>query len=322
MSEPSCSVVLASHQLSAAFAASVQSALEALERCSSPGECVVVLDGGSAEEREQVERRFQDAVVPLRVACVPAGGLTRALIQGCDLAQAPFIARLDVGDVMAPDRLVRQLQAFAQQPDLVLATSDVEVCGPCWEPLWVNRGTEGLAGAPIRVDHGPASEGIAIDIPHHASVMIRRCAYEAVGGYRRAFYFGQDWDLWYRLASAGTFVHLPEVLTRVLLFSDGLSSRHWREQRQIARLSLACHIARSQGQLEAEILQQAAAIRPRGVAKRWLPWDGRLADGAYRIGEALRRNHDSDCRRYFSEALRHGFWRPKIWIRFIQLLIL
>lgn len=318
MSEPSCSVVLASHELTEPFYDSVNTALRALEQCSGDAECVVVLDGRPALDRQRVLDRFAPEGERLQVSCVPAGGLTRALITGCNRARGAFIARLDVGDAMEPDRLARQIEAISADPLCVLATSAVQICGPGWEPLWVNRGSESLAGAPTRVDHVPCSQGIAMDIPHHSSVMFRRSAYLAVGGYRSAFYFGQDWDLWYRLASAGSFVHLPDVLTRVRLFSAGLSSRHWREQQEIARLSLACHMARSQGKPEVALLQQAAAIRPKPKARRRLPWDGRQAEGAYFIAEALRRNGNQRCHRYFREALRHGFWKPRVWVRAIQ----
>ena len=318
MSERSCSVVLASHELTDAFVASVQSALEALSHVSDLGECVVVLDGRSAADREWVLDRFTPARARMQVVCVPAGGLTRSLIEGCNRARGTCIARLDVGDAMAPHRLLRQLDAITADPQCVLATSNVEICGPCWEPLWVNRGTEDLTGTPIRVDQVPATEGIAMDIPHHSSVMFRREAYQAVGGYRSQFYFGQDWDLWYRLAGAGRFLHLPEVLTRVRLFSNGLSSRHWREQREMARLSLACYQARSQGSPERLLLEQAATIRPKPPARRLLPWDGRRAEGAFFIAEALRRNGDRRCHGYFREALLQGFWKPRIWVRGIQ----
>jgi hypothetical protein len=143
-----------------------------------------------------------------------------------------------------------------------------------------------------------------------------------VGGYRPEFFFGQDWDLWYRLASQGPFVHIPEVLTRVRLFPGGISSRHWRDQRAIAQLSLACHVARSRGESEQPLLQQAAAIRPRPPAIRKPFFDGARADGAYFIAEALRRNGDRRCWAYFREALRHGFWKPWIWLRAFQSLLL
>ena len=48
--------------------------------------------------------------------------------------------------------------------------------------------------------------------PHHGSVMFRRDAYERSGGYRAQFRYGQDWDLWYRLAALGKFQIVPEVL--------------------------------------------------------------------------------------------------------------
>ncbi len=282
-------------------------------------ECLIVTNGGfelDARCRDLIQANEHFRLIRCRQA-----GLTAALVLGCKKAQGELIARLDVGDVMVPERLHLQKQAFAQSPDLVLATSAVEVCGPCWEPLWVNQGTESLAGTPIHLDQLPANEGLAIDIPHHSSVMIRRSAYEAVGGYRSAFYFGQDWDLWYRLASAGLCVHLPQVLTRVRLFSEGLSSRHWREQRAIAKLSLACHQARRSGQSEAPLLEQAASIRPRPHPKRFLALDGRRGDGAYFIAEALRRNGDRRCRIYFKEALRFGFWKPRIWLRALHSLV-
>jgi len=278
-------------------------------------ECLIVANGGFQPNQRLAELLQSDS--RFRLLECPQSGLTAALALGCQQAQGALIARLDVGDVMAPRRLYSQAQFFSNHPDLVLATSDVAICGPAWEHMRIDT-QDAATGQPIRVNNVPPSQGIAIDIPHHASVMFSREAYEVVGGYRSEFYFGQDWDLWYRLASEGTFVHLPEVLTRVRLFSDGLSSRHWREQREIAKLSLACHVARSRGQEETNLLQRASVILPKLKTKKLLPLDGRRAEGAYFIAEALRRNGDQRCRSYFREAIRYGFWKPRIWIRAVQ----
>jgi glycosyltransferase involved in cell wall biosynthesis len=314
---PEISVVLGVH----AHPERLLTTLESLrhQQCDVRWECLIVANGGF--QIDAACARLLRADSRFRLLACQRPGLTSALALGCGEARGSLIARLDVGDVMAPDRLLRQRQAFDRHPDLVLATSDVEICGPSWEHLRTDS-QAAATGQPLRVDTVPPEQGIAIDIPHHASVMMRRAAYEGAGGYRPAFYFGQDWDLWYRLASQGTFVHLPQVLTRVRLFSDGLSSRHWREQREIARLSLACHVVRSSGQAETLLLQRAATIRPRSQPRHRLPWDGRRAEGAYFIAEALRRNGDRRCRRYFREALRHGFWKPRIWVRGLHSLAL
>lgn len=278
-------------------------------------ECLIVTNGGFRPDQRLAELLQSDSRLHLLES--PQSGLTAALALGCQQARGSLIARLDVGDGMAPTRLQCQFQAFAQHPDLVLATSDVEICGPAWEHLRTDS-QPAANGLPLRVDTVPAEQGISIDIPHHASVMFRRDAYEAVGGYRPEFYFAQDWDLWYRLASQGSFVHLPDTLTRVRLFSDGLSSRHWREQRKIIKLVRACHVARRQGHPEVDLLQQASVIRPKPLNKGCLLWDGPRAEGAYFIAEALRRNGDRRCHFYFLEAMRLGFWKPRIWVRAMQ----
>jgi glycosyltransferase involved in cell wall biosynthesis len=307
------SIVLGVHANPDRLLASLESLRQ--QRGKVRWECLIVANGGFQPNQRCASLLQADPRFRLLQCFQP--GLTVALAMGCSEARGALIARLDVGDQMAPERLERQLQAFVQHPDLVLATSDVEICGPAWEHLRTDS-QAAATGVPMRVDTVPPEQGIAIDIPHHASVMFSRAAYEAGGGYRTAFYFGQDWDLWYRLSSQGTFVHLPEMLTRVRLFSDGLSSRHWREQRAIAKVSLACHLCRRSGSPEDQLLRQAAAIRPRSQCRWPLPWDGRRAEGAYFIAEALRRSRDHRCHHYFREALRHGFWKPRIWVRAAQ----
>lgn len=284
-------------------------------------QCLLLADGTLDPCSETILDSWLAREPRLQLLRLPKAGLTQALLVGCREARGELIARLDVGDAMAPQRLRRQVALMRTYPDCVLVTSDVEVCGPAWEPLWRYERHEPMA-APQRVDTVPSEQGIGLNIPHHASVLFRATAYRAAGGYRSAFYFGQDWDLWYRLARQGTFMHLPERLTRVRLFAKGISSRHWREQRAILQLALACNAACSRGESEQGLLEQAAAIRPQPAPVQNPLFDGRLAEGAYLIAEALRRNRDRRCWSYFRQALRHGFWKPRVWVRAVQSLAL
>lgn len=280
-------------------------------------ECLIVANGPfqlDATLRQRLERdpRF-------RLIHSGEPGLTRALRLGCAQARGALIARLDAGDAMAPDRLRRQAEVFVRHPTVVLATSAVQVCAPQWEPIWVER-AEVPPDQPLRTDTLPPEKGIRFNIPHHASVMFRRDAYERAGGYRPEFYFGQDWDLWFRLAREGEMYLDSKMLTRVRLQPDGLSSRHRREQVRIAQISLACYGARCRGESETDLLERAAQIRPLTSQRRRfrLPWSGRLAEGYYFIAEGLRRNGDPRCHHYFRGAIRQGFWQPRIWIRALQ----
>jgi glycosyltransferase involved in cell wall biosynthesis len=284
-------------------------------------ECILVLDGSIDPKVHSVVSSLGLREDRLIIAEVQRAGLTRALCTGCAMARGDSIARLDAGDVMTFDRLQRQSAILRRNPDCILVTSDVEVCGPQWEPLRVKQCHPPML-LPQRVDNCPPEQGLSIDIPHHASVMFRRSAYKAVGGYRTEFYFGQDWDLWYRLAEQGSFFHIPHVLTRVRLFPEAISSRHWREQRKIALISKACYQARRGGETESALLERAAVIQPQAHRDTrptpWWTFSRSRAEGNYFIAESLRRNTDSRCRRYFAAALLAQPWRPRFWLRAVQ----
>ena len=72
---------------------------------------------------------------------------------------------------------------------------------------------------------------------HHGSVMFRREAYVKAGGYRAAFYYAQDWDLWYRLAALGTFAMVGQCLYRGRVTPGSISSSSRDRQVAYARLS-------------------------------------------------------------------------------------
>ncbi len=238
-------------------------------------------------------------------------GLTRALIDGCAAAKGKYVARIDVGDVMLPERMAQQRTILDKHSDVVLATCWTECCGPEWEHLYT---TKEIGGVSVEMDVWvtdvvpTADTGDLLEGPsHHGSVMIRADAYRAVGGYREAFCYGQDWDLWYRLAERGKFAGVQEVLYRCRIFPEGISMQNAERQRQIHAYSRRAFMARRKGEDETPFLEEAAAVRPRhdegrgssSVLKRQ-----RLAAGHYFIGEALRRNKDRRCRAYLLMAIR------------------
>jgi glycosyltransferase involved in cell wall biosynthesis len=291
-------------------------------------ECLVVADGQPYPATLVALQRLARSDPRLRVLLQPHRGLTRALIRGCRRARGAAIARIDVGDRMLPGRLQRQWQLLQQHPGCVLVTCGVLCCGPHWEPLEPLPAAAGrqAPALPRRVDTLPPEQGIATDVPHHGSVLLRRTAYRRAGGYRAAFYFAQDWDLWYRLALLGSFGHCPEPLYACRLFAGGLSSRHWREQRRLAWLARRLYVARCSGEAEQPWLARAHRIRPspRREAAPWRPrwpwpWpDQRAAEGAYFIGERLRRLGDPRCRPYLLQALSQAPWLLKGWLRLLQ----
>lgn len=266
---------------------------------------VVIVDDGSAKPVQISDPR-------VRVIRFDQNrGLTRALIDGCAAARGEYIARHDAGDLSHHTRFAKQVALLDANAELTFVSSFTEFIGPEGEPLFVKRGKERASG-PVDLLDLESEHGVIDGPTSHGSVMFRRDAYERVGGYRPQFYYGQDWDLWYRLAAVGKFQCIPEVLHQVRVTPDGISGSAREAQLAIARLSEEAMRARMAGRSDEEILARAAAIR-----KGKKPLCAR-SQGLYFIGEALRRNGDGRARSYLLRAALSCPFLPKPWVRLVQ----
>lgn len=306
---PLVSVVMGVFNGASHLAESIDSVLT---QSFSDFEYIVVDDGSTDPAVPALLQRYASQDARIRVLQKGNAGLTQALSLGCNAADGKFIARVDVGDVMQSERLAQQQSVLSKYPECDLVCSAVSFHGPAWEPLWITSGVPGN-GWPTRVTSDNVQDGLLADIPHHGSVMFRKSAYVAAGGYRPEFYYGQDWDLWYRLAESGEFFVLPEVLYRARFFPDAISMQNGKRQKSIAGLSLEGHRLRKQELSDKAILEKAALIRPQQEHKK-----SGSAAGYYFIGEALRRCGDPRCRRYLLSAIKANPLAIKCWVRLLQ----
>jgi glycosyltransferase involved in cell wall biosynthesis len=320
-------------------------------------EFIIVDDGSSDSRTAEILTRYSTLDPRIRVITKPNQGLTRALVDGCAAARGEYIARIDVGDTMAPHRLRHQSEVLDRHTGVAFVSGWTEFCGPKWEHLWTEKsplsedssrpGEEMAAlGAPgpapgaeaasfdpqspnpmARVPHAVLADvwsgNVLPDVSgrslrtgptHHGSVMMRAAAYHRAGGYRWQFYYGQDWDLWYRLAEQGMFAVVPEVLYRARLFAGSLSALNNARQEAIGRCALDAFTLRRQGGDEAVALEQAARIRPNAGTRRRATAPARAA-GWYFVGAALLRNRDPRCRAYLWKAVRFCPYHLRAWLK-------
>lgn len=278
-------------------------------------ECIVVNDG-STDATPAILADYASRDPRIRVIRQANSGLTRALIAGCAAARGIYIARHDAGDLSDPRRFALQKHALDADPTVVFVSSATQYAGPELEPLWITRPT-GVALQPAHVLDLTIPGALTDGPTHHGSVMFRRDAYERAGGYRAAFYYGQDFDLWLRLAELGKFQGIDDVLYTARITPDSISGSARSRQEELGRLSRAALDARQRGESEAGILARAAAITRvpgRSTSSR--------GNGLYFIGEALRRNGDRRARRYLRQSIAAWPWSMRAWIRYFQSLVL
>lgn len=257
---------------------------------------VVVVDDGSRDDTVPRLRAIASEDNRLVMHAIPRRGLTRALCEAIDRASGTYIARVDVGDLSAVDRIDVQATMLEAEPTVSVVGCRYRLVGPASEVL-VASATPGLPEFLAR-----GAEFAADCAPHHGSVMFRRDAYDAVGGYRDAFYFAQDLDLWSRMVEVGHIRCLDEVLYEVRYTPDSLSGRHRSAQQKLRRIIEKATAARRAGRDETPWLEKARTVRPGGSGYR-SSRVGSPAQANYFIGSCLLEQDDPRAIRYLREAL-------------------
>lgn len=180
-------------------------------------ECLVC-DDGSADATPAILARLAAADARLRVLRLPRAGIVAALNAGLAAARADWVARMDADDIALPDRLERQMAAAARHPGSGAIGGAWRVVGPGGEPRCVIAPpTDPAAIAAALLRHNPLA---------HPTMLLRRDAVLAIGGYRAAFRSAEDYDLWLRLAERHPIHALPEVLIN---YREHDGQTAWRE---------------------------------------------------------------------------------------------
>jgi hypothetical protein len=196
------------------------------------------VDGGAERVRAWAQRDDRVRLVP-----TARSGLVGALCTGVTEARGALIARMDADDISHPGRLARQREVLVARPELGLLASQVAATaddGPIGEGLaryvaWQN-------GLIAPSDH---RRELFVESPVcHPSVMMRREALEAAGGYRESS-GPEDYDLWLRLDAAGwAMAKLPEVLLTWRQHAGQATFTHPRYALERFRETKAPHLAR------------------------------------------------------------------------------
>jgi len=187
------SVVIPAHNAGPLLAEAVRS-VEA-EGCL--GVEILVVDDGSTDGSLETVRGMA-AVRPLQQ---PNRGPGAARNLGLRQAQGEWVGFLDADDVWLPGRTERLLGADLPVADL----------------LYSDHLIRDLATGAVRQKicpslRAPAAVALAIHNPICTSTVVaRRPALTAAGGFREDVRFAEDWDLWLRMAENGEVAQLAGV---------------------------------------------------------------------------------------------------------------
>jgi glycosyltransferase involved in cell wall biosynthesis len=187
----------------------------------------VIIDDGSTDGSTQMLQAYAAADPRIVLVSRPNTGYAIALNEALALAAGEFVARMDADDVSLPDRLARQMEYLQSHPNCVVVGAAVRFIAADGTPIARGfrrpRGHEEIDAFHLRRMNSALA---------HPTVMMRRNAVVAVGGYRPEFEPAEDLDLWLRLAERGRLANSGEVLLEYRVHPTSVTHRRRLEQQR------------------------------------------------------------------------------------------
>ncbi|EGV31089.1 glycosyl transferase family 2 [Thiorhodococcus drewsii AZ1] len=188
---------------------------------------VYVLDGGSTDESLAIIERWSDRLAGWRSH--PDAGQSAAINEGVSAGCAPFVCWLNSDDLLLSGALKTLAAALESAPEAVAVYGrawDLDEATGTRRPALVARFREWLFANLCLVSQ-PAT-------------LIRRSAWESVGGLDVSLHMAMDYDLWWRLHKSCGHLEFVDAFVAVNREHDQTKTRrqrrlHYREAINVVR---------------------------------------------------------------------------------------
>jgi glycosyltransferase involved in cell wall biosynthesis len=180
-----------------------------------------IIDDGSSDGTWEVLRRYAHNDRRIRLLRNSKNvGLTRSLNRCLLIAIAPYVARIDSGDIAAKNRLEKQLRFIENHPEVgVLGSNDIVIFRDF---------------STYRVSHRPLDDSSILrtlmyrNCFSHSTLMIRRDVFRHFGPYRTKL--AQDYDLILRARQKYRLSNLQDFLCARVQHARNITVKKWRLQ--------------------------------------------------------------------------------------------
>jgi len=262
---------------------------------------IVVVDDGSTDDTAKVMAAFGDGIIPVYQENQGAAAARNA---GVAASSGSYLAFLDADDWIAPDKLATQSRYLDSHPDVGLVAGGLEIVDAQGRHLSVHKP---WVHVPVITLQALTFVGL---VGVHG-VLLRREAFDRVGGFDTAITHVEDMDLWWRLMVAGCrFAWLPGIVGSYRVHGTSLSQGFQRHHDK--------SIALMDRQLMSGMLSSSALSQRSGVVARIkVALAGRLygsddfAGGARALLDAIALDPAMRDPHRMSEAIAH--WRDDPW---------
>ena len=198
--------------------------IENLLEISEPDDEILIVDDGSTDLTEENISRLQKHDSRINYIRREHQGLVDTLNFGLQKASHELIARVDVDDSYAPNRLILQVQFLEANPEIVAVFTDYKM---------VNEFGTSLGIYPSAVTPElTAFSLVSSQRTAHPSVLFRRSSVIEIGGYQASDFPAEDLGLWIRLLQHGSIASIPSIVLNYTVHSRSITNTRQLEMRK------------------------------------------------------------------------------------------
>lgn len=221
----------------------IERALQSALAQKIPNSEIIVVDDGSTDGTRELVASF--ATQGVRLVCHEnRGGASAARNTGVAIARGEYVAFLDADDEWMPEKLDKQLALISTNPGMTIVS--------CRANLFDENGRDTgdiyRGATPAR---GSNAWRTLLAYPSIAtpSVLARRSAICAVGGFNRWLPVGEDQDMWIKLGLLGDVGYIDHTLVHVHSTPNSLSKSAMQAQADYVMPMVISYVERHRDKL-------------------------------------------------------------------------
>jgi len=168
-------------------------------------EVIVINDGSNDDGRtDSIAREYGNRIVYFTKA---NGGVASALNLGIEMMTGEYFSWLSHDDIYHENKIEAQVKYLREHPETTITYCDFEI---------IDRMSRRIRLRKLRsVPSDQFRYSIVINsLVNGCTFLIPKSCFDQCGLFDESLKIVQDYDMWFRLASAYTIDHLPEVLVR------------------------------------------------------------------------------------------------------------
>ena len=189
-------------------------AIKSIQNQTHPVDEIIVIDDGSQDDTQQT---VGNLTADIRYIKQENQGPSAARNTGIKIARGDWIAFLDADDQWTKNKIEKQLKVLSRSPDLHLIAGDMQEIGINNESITKSVLAKHKLLKKFQDNNSLAIKNALAEIVQKnfiptGTVLVKRCSLIEAGMFNSSIHFGEDLELWAKIAAHHPITCIPDIL--------------------------------------------------------------------------------------------------------------